>query len=167
MLKLQNLREWEVVEKVIRRHWMAFVDVALYFIAAVATIISLYAFFWFTAWINLIVIVFTMVSLLVLFIFWLNNELDMYVVTNKRIIWIDQISFLDRQVSECSLKDVQEVNSKTKGFFANILNYGSLTIQTAWNASTFHMHIVPDPLQAARQVLNIVDRRKKKPTLSN
>lgn len=89
----------------------------------------------------------------------------MYVVTNKRIIGIDQVSFLDRQVSECSLKDIQEVNSSTKWLFANLLNYGSLTIQTAWTVSNFHMRIVPDPLQCARQVLNIVDHTKKKPTL--
>jgi hypothetical protein len=38
----------------------------------------------------------------------------MYVITNKRIIGIDQISFLNRTVSECGLADVQEVNSKTK-----------------------------------------------------
>jgi hypothetical protein len=41
------------------------------------------------------------------------------------------VSFLNREVSECALNDVQEVNSKTKGLLANLLNYGSLTIQTA------------------------------------
>jgi hypothetical protein len=55
-----------------------------------------------------------MISSLFLYIEWLNNELDMYVVTNKRIIGIDQVSFLNRTISECSLADVQEVNSKTK-----------------------------------------------------
>ena len=165
MLRLKNMREWEVVEKVIRRHWMAFVWVWLYTLAAILVVISLYAIFGFTAWVNLLVIVFVMVSILFILVMWLNNELDLYVVTNKRIIWIDQVSFLNRKVSECSLKDVQEVNSSTRWFFANMLNYGSLTIQTAWTMSNFHMSIVPDPLQAARQVLNIVDHNKKKPTL--
>lgn len=127
----------------------------------------MYIFFGFKPWVNLLVILYTMVTILFLFILWLNSELDMYIVTNKRIIWVDQISFLDRQVSECSLKDVQEVNSNTKWLFANMLNYGSLTIQTAWTASNFHMSIVPDPLKCARQVLNIVDHNKKKPTLEN
>lgn len=167
MLRLQNMREWEVVEKVIRRHWMAFMNVWTYWTLSIIFIITMYIFFGFKPWVNLLVILYTMVTILFLFILWLNSELDMYIVTNKRIIWVDQISFLDRQVSECSLKDVQEVNSNTKWLFANMLNYGSLTIQTAWTASNFHMSIVPDPLKCARQVLNIVDHNKKKPTLEN
>jgi hypothetical protein len=43
---------------------------------------------------------------------------------------------------------------------ANLLNYGSLTIQTAWNASNFHMDLVPDSLTCARQVLNTVENNK-------
>ena len=81
----------------------------------------------------------------------------MYVVTNNRIIWVEQISFLNRTISEANLWQVQEVNSKTKGFFANILNFWTLSIQTAWNKTTLIMWFVPDVLQQARKILNIVD----------
>ncbi len=161
MLNLDHLREWEVVKKVVRRHWMAFAPLFLYSVLVLSIIISIYLTMWFTLMSNLIVIVFTMFSILFLFIDWLNNELDMYVISNKRIIGIDQISFLNRTVSECSLADVQEVNSKTKWIFANLFDYGSVTIQTAWNASNFHMAIVPEPLKTARQILNIVEELKK------
>lgn len=167
MLKLENLREGEVVEKVVRRHWIAFFLVAVYAVAGVLVIVWLYSIVWFLAWINILVIVFSMFLLLFLYVLWLNSELDMYVITNKRIIGIDEISFLNRQVSECSLKDVQEVNSLTKWVFANLLDFGSVTIQTAWNTSAFHMAIVPDPLKTARQILNIVDHSKKKPSFEN
>ena len=165
MLKLQNMREGEVVEKVVRRHWMAFLNVVTYTIITVVFIITAYYVFWFHLWVNLWVIIYSMIMILFIFILWLNSELDLYVVTNKRIIWIDQISFLNRKMSECSLKDVQEVNSSTKWLFANILNYGGLIIQTAGTTSNFHMSIVPDPLITARQILNIVDHSKKKPSL--
>lgn len=140
---------------------MAFAPLFLYSVLVLSIIISIYLTMWFTLMSNLIVIVFTMFSILFLFIDWLNNELDMYVISNKRIIGIDQISFLNRTVSECSLADVQEVNSKTKWIFANLFDYGSVTIQTAWNASNFHMAIVPEPLKTARQILNIVEELKK------
>jgi hypothetical protein len=64
-------------------------------------------------------------------------------------------------VSECGLADVQEVNSKTKWVIANIFDYGSVVIQTAWNASNFHMSIVPEPLKSARQILNLVEGLRK------
>jgi hypothetical protein len=161
MLNLDNLRQWEVVKKVLKRHWMAFLGLYFYTFILIVVIISIYLTMWFTAWANFIVVILLMIALMLLYIEWLNNELDMYVITNKRIIWIDQISFLNRTVSECSLADVQEVNSRTKWVLANLFDYGSVVIQTAWNASNFHMSIVPEPLKSARQILNVVEELKK------
>jgi c-di-AMP phosphodiesterase-like protein len=161
MLNLDNLRQWEVVKKVLKRHWMAFLGLYFYTFILIVVIISIYLTMWFTAWANFIVVILLMIALMFLYIEWLNNELDMYVITNKRIIWIDQISFLNRTVSECSLADVQEVNSRTKWVLANLFDYGSVVIQTAWNASNFHMAIVPEPLKSARQILNVVEELKK------
>jgi len=161
MLNLENLRQWEVVKKVLKRHWMAFASLFFYTLWIIFVVLVVYWIMWFSAWANFIVSILLLVSLLFLYIEWLNNELDMYVITNKRIIGIDQVSFLNRTISECSLADVQEVNSKTKWVLANIFDYGSVTIQTAWNASNFHMAIVPKPMQSARQILNIVEELKK------
>ena len=81
----------------------------------------------------------------------------MYVITDNRIIWVEQIGFLNRKVSECNLWQVQEVWSHTKGLLANLLNYGTVKIQTAWNATNFHMSYSPLPLENSRKILNIVD----------
>lgn len=161
MLNLENLRQWEVVKKVLKRHWMAFLGLFFYTFLLIVVVIAIYLTMWFTAWSNFIVIILVMITSILLYIEWLNNELDMYVITNKRIIGIDQVSFLNRTVSECSLADVQEVNSRTKWVLANIFDYGSVVIQTAWNASNFHMSIVPEPLKSARQILNVVEELKK------
>jgi len=40
---------------------------------------------------------------IILYIEWLNHELDMYVVTNNRVIGLEQIAFLNRAVTECNL----------------------------------------------------------------
>jgi len=82
----------------------------------------------------------------------------MYIVTNNRIIGVDQISFLNRSVSECNLWQVQEVNAHTKWFFANMLNYGTVKVQTAGSSANMVMDLVPDCLQSQRKVLNIVDQ---------
>jgi len=160
MLQLENLRPGEEVKMVIRRHWIVFV--MLWFHALLGLIINiiLYILFGNQLWVNIITIIYLSAFLVFMYIEWINHELDMYVITNSRIIWIEQIGFLNREVSQCSLADVQEVNSKTKWFLANMLNYWSLTIQTAWNSSNFHMNYVPDSLQTARKVLNIVEENK-------
>ena len=117
----------------------------------------IFAFLWFNLYTLLWMIVYWEIFSLFLYIEWLNSELDMYVVTNNRIIWVDQISFLNRTVTECNLGQVQEVNSSTKWLFANILNYWQISIQTAWSLTTLSMWFAPNALQTSRQILNVVD----------
>lgn len=162
MLHLENMRPWEKVITVIKRHWIVYVILWIYFFIWIIISISVYLILWTTVLSNLTNIVFWLFFSVFLYIEWLNHELDMYVVTNNRVIWIDQISFLNRNVSECNLWQVQEVNSKTSGLFANILNYWTLSIQTAWNVTTLKMDFCPDSMQAARKLLNVVDDYRDK-----
>lgn len=157
MLQLENMRNWEKILMVVKRHWIVFVMLWIYFFLAIITSIILYAILNFNALTHMLNIVFWLIFSLFLYIEWLNHELDMYVVSNNRIIWIEQISFLNRAVSECNLWQVQEVNSKTSGLFANLLNYWTLSIQTAWNKTTLQMDFCPDSMQEARKILNVVD----------
>jgi len=158
VLRLRNLRDWEKVELVIMRHWIVYILLWIYIFLWIGIIIAIYAILWFNALTNIINIMFSLVFVLFLYVSWLNHELDMYIITNNRIIWVEQISFLNRTVSECNLSQVQEVNSRTKWFFANIFNYWTLSIQTAWNKTTLEMDFCPDAMQKAREVLNVVDK---------
>ncbi len=164
MLNLENLRPWETVLAVIKRHWIVYVVLWIYLLLAFVISISIYLILWNTLIWNLTNIIFWLYFTVFIFIEWLNHELDMYVVTNNRVIWIEQISFLNRTVSECNLWQIQEVNSKTSWLFANILNYWTLSIQTAWNMTTLKMDFCPDSMQEARKLLNIVDDYRDKHT---
>lgn len=157
MLNLENLRPWEKVILLVKRHWIVYVILWIYFLLAIIITITIYAFWWINSLTHLSNIILWLIFSLFLYIEWLNHELDMYVVTDNRVIWIEQIAFLDRAVSECNLWQVQEVNSKTSWLFANILNYWTLSIQTAWNKTTLQMDFCPDSMQAARKILNVVD----------
>lgn len=162
MLHLENMRPWEEVLLIIKRHWIVYIILWIYLLLAITISTILYIILWATLLNNLINVIFWLSFTLFLYIEWLNHELDMYIVTNNRVIWIDQISFLNRTVSECNLWQVQEVNSKTSWLFANVLNYGTLSIQTAWNKTTLKMWFSPDAMQSARKILNIVDAYRDK-----
>lgn len=166
MLKLNNLREWEKVLLVIKRHWIVYIMLSLVFLTWILFTIILYTVLWANLLTNLTCALWWIFFSILLYLKWLNHELDMYIVTNNRVIWVDQIGFLNRTVSECNLWQVQEVNTKTSWLLANLLNYWTLTIQTAWNQTTLKMDFAPDAMQWARQILNIVDdyRDKKHPT---
>ena len=162
MLQIANLRPWEKIEIVLKRHWIVYAILIVYFLLWVFLSAVIWGTFWFHPFFNLLIICFWMGFSLFLFIEWLNHELDMFVISNNRIIWVEQISFLNRNVSECNLGQVQDVSSLTKWFFANILNYWTVTIQTAGNASNFLMDFCPKPLDNARSILNIVDNYRDK-----
>ncbi len=155
-IKLKNMRPWEETLMVVKRHWIILVMLWLYFLFGFLVTIGIYTFIS-NAWTHMWVVIFWMIYSIFLYIQWLDHELDMYVITNNRIIWVEQISFLNRKVSECNLWQVQEVGSHTKWLLANLLNYWTVKIQTAWNATNFAMSYSPNALDNSRSILNIVD----------
>ena len=157
MLKIENLKKWEHLEIAVRRHWIVFVMLGIWFIIGVLITMTLFIILWMSFLSLMLNVMFWLWLLLFLYIKWLNHELDLYIVTNNRIIWIEQKTFLDRNVSETNLWQVQEVNSNTKWIFANLLNYGTLFVQTAWSTQNLKMDFAPDSTITARKILNIVD----------
>jgi len=100
------------------------------------------------------------VYLLFLYVMWINNELDLFVITDKRIRGIEQLSFLNRTISECSLEEIEEVNAQTKGLLANLFNFGMITMHTASEKSDFTMDFAPDALANAGVILNVIQENK-------
>jgi len=137
---------------------MVFLLVWLYAFVGLLVSIGILAIFSGTPWGYIINIIFWMFFSIFLYIEWLNHELDMFVITNNRIVCVEQKSFLNRAVTECNLGQVQEVNSITKWLLANIFNYGTISIQTAGNMTNLEMSFAPLPLERSRTILNIVDQ---------
>lgn len=160
-IQLDGMRPWEKTLAIIKRHWIVLVQVCLYFLFGVLMTIVVYIFVQ-SIWVHLGMLIFWMIYSIFLYIQWIDHELDMYFITNNRIIWVEQIGFLNRRVSECNLWQVQEVGSHTKWLLANLFNYGTVKIQTAWNATNFHMTYAPLPLINSRKILNIVDDYRDK-----
>lgn len=152
---------------VIRRHWIVFVLVWLYAFVGIFISISLLVVLGMNVWSYLLNIIFWMYFSLFLYISRLNHELDMIVVTNNRVIVIEQKAFLNRTVGECNLWQITEITSEIKGFFSNMLDYGTILIKTAGNTSNFDMSFAPDPLKKSRAMLNIVDHYRDTHSFKN
>lgn len=158
MLSIENLKKGEKLKVEIRRHWIVYVMVGIFALVWVFITTITFTIFWMDFLNVMCNIIFWMYFSLFLYIEWLNHELDLYIVTNNRVIWVEQISWMNRTTREYNLGQVQEVSSKTKGVIANIFNYWTLSIQTAWaNINNLDMEFCPDAIHKAREVLNIVD----------
>ncbi len=71
--------------------------------------------------------------------------LDVWIVTDQRIIDIHQAGFFSRSVSEVKLSRVQDISSEIEGFWPTMLKYGNVIVQTASEQSKLFFEEVPKP----------------------
>jgi len=152
----------EQVQLVVRKHWFiifkdligivmfALVPIFLFsgmLFAGEATAVSV---FMIALWLLIVwVIAFTV---------WTNYYLDIWVVTNKRIINVDQISLFNREVTTLRMERVQDVTIATHGLMATIFKFGTIRVQSAGAKNEFSViHGIPDPEIVKSAILERVD----------
>lgn len=57
--------------------------------------------------------------------------LDILIVTNQRLIDVDQVSLFSRDITVAPLEKVEDVKVQTFGIIATIFKFGNINIQTA------------------------------------
>ncbi|MCW1930064.1 MAG: PH domain-containing protein [Candidatus Kerfeldbacteria bacterium] len=87
-----------------------------------------------------------------------DYHLDFWVVTNQRIISIEQNGLFNRTIAELHVEKVQDVSSAVKGKIQTFLNYGHVYIQTAGAIEKFSFDEVPNPSHVAKVILQVHDR---------
>lgn len=76
---------------------------------------------------------------------WVDYYLDLWIVTDERVVNVEQSGLFNRVISEHPLLRVQDVTSEVKGFFPTFLNYGQVYVQTAAERQRFIFEQVPHP----------------------
>src|SRR3989338_8454194 len=79
--------------------------------------------------------VYILIVLLIAFIFWVDFYLDMWIITDERVIDIEQSGLFRREISEFMLDKVQDITVEIPDILATALKYGNINIQTAGEKS--------------------------------
>jgi uncharacterized membrane protein YdbT with pleckstrin-like domain len=85
--------------------------------------------------------------------------LDVWIVTDHRIIDSTQHGFFNRSISELHISRIQDISVKTDGFIQTLLKFGDLEVQTAGTENKFHFRQIPDPEGVKNKImehLNVV-----------
>jgi len=98
---------------------------------------------------------------LLFFFSFINYYLDILIISNKRIIDIDQRGLFSRVISEQKIYRVQDVTSETNGFFPTIFAYGDVFIQTAGEKERFHFRQVPNPDAIRNMIIKLAEDNRK------
>ena len=69
---------------------------------------------------------------------------------------------MERTVSETNLAQVQDVEGRASGVLGNVLDFGTLEIQTAAEKVVFRIHEIPHPFKTAREIMKLRDESIEK-----
>jgi hypothetical protein len=91
---------------------------------------------------------------------WTHYYLDLWVITDRRIILVDQVGFFNRNVSIFRLERLQDIEFYIKGLLPTLLNFGTIKAQTASAfESNFQTAGLPDPRHLQSLIQKASDNR--------
>ena len=82
--------------------------------------------------------------------------LNLWVLTNARIVEIEQRGYFSREVSSILLNRVQDVTTEIEGVLPSLLDIGTITVQSAGATNEFNMKGIPRPQQMRDLILKYV-----------
>lgn len=92
------------------------------------------------------------------FIVWTNVYLDAWIITDRRIIDIDQISLFHRKVSDFRIEKIQNITIEEGGFIANMMGYGSIHVETAGEDEDLRFDMLPRPYKIRDMISEAHDK---------
>ena len=161
----------ESIILLLRRHWLVFVFRFLPFFFLLIGLVVFHVlgtiFFKFSGlkfdlnWFYLVESFLGIFWWLALFITWVNFYLDVWIVTDNRVVNIEQVALFSRNISELKHNKIQDVTSEVRGIIPTLFNYGDVYIQTAGNKQRFVFKQIFNPTNTR----NIIMQLQKKAIL--
>lgn len=154
----------EKVFLLLRRHWFTYFG-----FVAVAIIMSVPILAVIIVWINrpeyfsaemgniaiILVFAYILFALAIMLYGFIDYYLDVYIVTNERIVNVEQNGFFRRKISELHLHQIQDVSAKVDGMFSTVLHYGNVYIQTAGERENFVFQSIPNPYRVSKLIVDL------------
>ncbi|EKD33305.1 MAG: membrane-flanked protein [uncultured bacterium] len=174
MIDLKHLPNQKPDEKILlflRRHWLAPLKLIFFMLVAAAVPFGAYFvisigmpnFFTHPIFYPISVLAASFYLLSVwIFAFqeYIDYYLDTWIVTNWRIINIEQKGLFSRTSSSLHLAEVQDVTSNITGVVKTFLNYGDVFIQTAGEKHRFEFKDIHNPEEVKSQIIRFADQAK-------
>lgn len=157
----------EKILMVVHKHWIAFFSKILIVAILLMAPITLAELFLNSGaisndviiYVRFFAITYLMVVMLVAFLFWMDHYLDLWIITNERVIDVEQHGLFRRETSEFSIDKVQDITVEVPHMMATFLKYGNLRIQTAGERS-FTIKDVPNIYEIKKVIMDQVTKKE-------
>ena len=87
------------------------------------------------------------------FLLWFFN---VYIITDERIIDVDFLSMVYKNISTAKIENIEDVTNRSSGITSSIFNYGDIYIQTAGEKTEFEFENVPHPAKVAKLINELI-----------
>lgn len=163
MLKkiFSSQNEDEKIIVVANRHFVTFFRDAIgsiFLFAASLVVMILFFYVPYVLILSFVVFVFSIIGGFYSYFTW---EKDKYVITDLRVVDMDQITLFTKSQKEAFLDKIQDVSSEIKGFLGMIFKYGNVTIQTAGETS-LTLDDVANPDKVQKIIFDLIRNKEKK-----
>ena len=158
----------EKIYIVVRQHWVVLLKkLFIWFIFAAALVLfRRYGEAWLPglfegdigAVTKLFVQIYTLFLTLSLFLIWLIYYLNVQIITDRRIVDVDQVGLFHHEVSELHIENIEDVTSEVSGLLGTIFDYGDVYVQTAGTVERFEFSDVPNPGSINKLILDLYEQ---------
>lgn len=101
-----------------------------------------------------------LLSTLAGFVVWTHYYLDLWVITDRRIIAVEQVGFFNRSVAIFRLERLQDIEFSIRGLIQTFFNFGTISAQTAGHhEANFKSTGMPNPDQLQATIQKAMDAR--------
>ena len=171
-LRFPGQRKNEKVELVIRKHRISLLGKFLYLLAMIAIpwivfyVVAPITFSFLTRspyseLFLLLTLIYYLFLWLFVFIVWIDYYYDLWIITDQRLLDIEQKGFFSRVVSELDLEKIQDITSEVHGILPTLFEFGSIYIQTAGEKNRFAMESIPHPITIRRKIVKLYEKVRR------
>lgn len=165
-------KSYEKIEFLLRRHPITFIPILSLFIVLLLVPVAMYFLInnlypqLLTGEISypllvLFASVFYLSIYLLFYAQFIDFYLDIWIVTNDRIVDTEQFGLFSRTTSELDLYRIQDVSVNVTGFFPTIFKYGHVTVKTASSNSDIVFRNIPNPNQVRQALIQLSEEDLK------
>lgn len=162
-------KSYEKIEHTLRRHPLTFVPIVLLFLLMLAAPFGAYLlvnsmFPELLAKDSLLypVIVlgtsmYYLISYLFFYVRFIDYYLDVWIITNDRLLDIEQHGLFNRVVTELDLYRIQDVTANITGVISTIFRYGDVVVTTASANATIVFKNIPNPNHVRQELIRLAE----------
>lgn len=146
----------------VRRHWFGFFALVAMALALMATFAAIMIFVPFgeTSLVDridlwLILVLMSLVGAALFMIIWQIYFSNHLVLTSDMVSQKMQLAIFKRKQSQLGLANIEDVTVTRNGVAQTLMNFGTLTIETAGEQNNFDFRYCPDPERCAKIIMAV------------